>query len=136
MCPYLVFLACEVSELTGDDGLAYEVEEFILVVDILILLLYAEYRCLTRTMAGTEQHMTSERWERLSAVKISFALYLLISVLVIDTAAPTGHIDRIVIEQFKLTVQLCDIVSGGRSCIENLVFEPAEHSQDMLCALR
>ena len=35
MCPYLVFLACKVSELTGDDGLAYEVEEFILVIDIL-----------------------------------------------------------------------------------------------------
>lgn len=32
MCPYLVFLACKVSELTGDDGLAYEVEEFILVI--------------------------------------------------------------------------------------------------------
>ena len=104
MCPYLVFLACEVSELTGDDGLAYEVEEFILVIDILILLLYAEYRCLARTVAGTKQHMTSERWERLSAVEISFTLYLLISVLVIDAAAPAGHIDRVVIEEFKLTI--------------------------------
>ena len=104
MCPYLVLLTCKVSELTGDDGLAYEVEEFILVIDILILLLYAEYRCLTRTVAGTEQHMTSERREWFSAVEVSFALYLLISVLMVDTAAPTGHIDRIVIEQFKLTV--------------------------------
>ena len=104
MCPYLVFLACKVSELTGDDGLAYEVEEFILVIDILILLLNAEYRCLTRTVAGSEQHMTSERWERLSAVEVSFTLYLLISVLVVDTAAPTSHIDRVVIEQFKLAV--------------------------------
>lgn len=50
MCPYLVFLTCKVSELTGDDGLAYEVKEFLLVIDILILLLYAEYRCLTRTV--------------------------------------------------------------------------------------
>ena len=41
MSPYLVFLACKVAELTGDDGLAYEVEEFFLVIDILILLLYA-----------------------------------------------------------------------------------------------
>ena len=104
MCPYLVFLACKVTELTGDNGLAYEVEELILVVDILILLLNAEYRCLTRTVAGSKQHMTSECWERLSAVEISFTLYLLISILVIDTAAPTGHIDRIVIEQFKLAV--------------------------------
>ena len=104
MSPYLVFLTCKVSELTGDDGLAYEVEEFILVIDVLILLLYAEYRCLTRTVAGSEQHMTSERRERLSAVEVSFTLYLLISVLVIDTAAPTSHIDRVVIEQFKLTV--------------------------------
>ena len=104
MCPYLVFPACKVSELTGDDGLAYEVEEFILVIDGLILLLYAKYCCLTRTVAGTEQHMTSECREWLSAVEIPFTLYLLISVLVVDTAAPTGHIDRIVIEQFKLTV--------------------------------
>ena len=97
MCPYLVFLACEVSELTGDDGLAYEVEEFILVIDILILLLYAEYRCLTRTVAGSEQHMTSECWERLSAVEVSFTLYLLIPILMIDTATPAGHIDRVVV---------------------------------------
>ena len=97
MCPYLVFLACKVSELTGDDGLAYEVEEFILVIDILILLLYAEYCSLTRTVAGSKQHMTSESWERLSAKEIPFALYLLISVLVIDATAPAGHIDRVVI---------------------------------------
>ena len=109
--------------------------EFILVIDILILLLYAEYRCLTRTVAGSEQHMTSERRERLSAVEISFTLYLLIPILMIDTATPAGHIDRVVIEQFKLAVQLCDIVTGGRSRIENLVFESAEHCQDMLCAL-
>ena len=135
MCPYLVFLACEVSELTGDDGFSYEVEEFFLVIYILILLLYAEYRCLARTVAGTEQHMASERWERLSAVEISFALYLLISVLVIYATAPTGHIDRVVIEEFKLTIQLCNIVTGGCSRIENLVFESAEYCQDMLCAL-
>ena len=104
MCPYLVFLACKVSELTGDDGLAYEVEEFLLVIDILILLLYAEYRSLTRTVAGTKQYMTSERWERLSAVEVSFTLYLLIPILMIDAAAPTSHIDRIVIEQLKLAV--------------------------------
>ena len=113
----------------------FAVDEFILVIDILILLLYAEYRSLTRTVAGTEQHMTSESWERLSAVEISFTLYLLISVLVVDTAAPAGHIDRVVIEEFKLTIQLCDIVSGGRSRIENLVFESAEDCQDMLCTL-
>ena len=97
MCPYLVLLACEVSELTGDDGLAYEVEEFILVIDILILLLYAEYCCLARTVAGSEQHMTSECWERLSAVEVSFTLYLLIPILMIDTATPAGHIDRVVV---------------------------------------
>ena len=135
MCPYLVFLACEVSELTGDDGLAYEVEEFILVIDILILLLYAEYRSLARTVTGTKQYMTSERREWLSAVEIPFTLYLLISVLVIDATAPTGHIDRVVIEEFKLTIQLCNIVTGSCSRIENLVFEPAEHCQDMPCTL-
>ena len=56
-------------------------------------------------------------------MEIPFTLYLLISVLVIDAAAPAGHIDRVVIEQFKLAVQLCDIVTGGRSRIENFVFE-------------
>ena len=135
MSPYLVFLACKVAELTGDDGLAYEVEEFFLVIDILILLLNAEYRRLARTVTGTKQYMTSERRERLSAVEISFTLYLLIPVLVIDTTAPTGHIDRVVIEEFKLTIQLCNIVTGGCSRIENLVFESAEYCQDMLCAL-
>lgn len=85
-----------------------------------------EHCSLTRTVAGSEQHMTSERWERLSAVEVPFTLYLLISVLVIDTAAPAGHIDRVVIEQFKLTIQLCNIVTGSCSRIENLVFEPAE----------
>ena len=135
MSPYLVFLACKVAELTGDDGLAYEVEEFILIIDILILLLNAEYRCLARTVAGSEQHMTSECRERLSAVEVSFTLYLLISILVIDVAAPTGHIDRVVIEQFKLTIQLCNIVTGGCSRIENLVFESAEHCQNMPCTL-
>ena len=60
VCPYLVFLSCEVSELAGDDGFAYEVKEFFLVIDILILLLYAEYCSLTRTVAGTKQYMTSE----------------------------------------------------------------------------
>lgn len=104
MCPYLVFFACKVAELTGDDGLAYEVEEFLLVIDILILLLYAEYRCLTRTVAGSEQYMTSERRERLSAVEVPLALYLLIPILVVDTIAPAGHIDRVVVEQFKLAI--------------------------------
>ena len=79
--------------------------------------------------------MTSERWEWLSAVEVPFALYLLISVLVIDAIAPASHIDRVVIEQLKLAIQLCDIVTGGCSRIENLVFESAEDSQDMLCAL-
>ena len=104
VCPYLVFLACKVTELTDDNGLAYEVEEFILVIDILILLLDAEYRCLARTVAGSEQHMTSECWERLSAMEIPFTLYFLIPILMIDAIAPAGHIDRIVIEQLKLTV--------------------------------
>ena len=70
MCPYLVFLACKVSELAGDDGLAYEVEEFLLVIDILILLLYAEYRRLARAVAGSEQYMTSECREWFSAVEV------------------------------------------------------------------
>ena len=135
MCPYLVFLSCEVSELTGDDGLAYEVEEFLLVIYILILLLYAEYCCFARTVAGTEQYMTSERRERLSAMEVPLTLYLFVLILVIDTATPAGHIHGVVIEEFKLTVQLRNIVSGGGSRIENLVLEPAEYCQDMLCAL-
>ena len=98
MRPYLVFLTGEVSELTGDDGLAYEVEEFILVIDILILLLYAEYRSLTRTVAGPYQYMTSERWEWFSAVAVPFSLYLLICVLLLATDGPNGYLVRVVLE--------------------------------------
>ena len=97
MCPYLVFLTCEVSELTGDDGLADEVEEFFLVIYILILLLYAKYRCFARTVTGSEQYMASECREWLSTMEIPFALYLFVSILVIDAATPTGHIDRVVV---------------------------------------
>lgn len=104
--------------------------------DVELLEDFRFYRCLTRTVAGSEQHMTSERWERLSAKEVPFTLYLLISVLVIDATAPADHIDRIVIAQLKLTIQLCDVVTAGRSRIENLIFESAEYCRYMLCALR
>ena len=55
MCPYPVFLSREVTELAGDDRLAYEFGEFVLVIDILILFLYAEYGGFSRTVAGTEE---------------------------------------------------------------------------------
>ena len=89
---FSVFMWSLLALITGD---VYKRQ----VIDILILLLNAEYCSLTRTVAGSEQHMTSERWERLSAVEVPFTLYLLISVLVIDTAAPcllyTSQIQRV-----------------------------------------
>ena len=48
--------------------------------------------------------MTSESWEWFAIVEVPFTFYLLISILVIDAAAPAGHIDRVVIEQLKLAV--------------------------------
>lgn len=42
MCPYPVFLSCEVPEFTGDDRLADKFGKLVLVVDILVLFLYAE----------------------------------------------------------------------------------------------
>ena len=43
MCPYPVFLSCEVPEFTGDDRLADKFGEFVLVVHVLVLFLDAEY---------------------------------------------------------------------------------------------
>ena len=44
MCPYPVFLAREVTELAGDDRLANEFGKLVLVIDVLVLLLYAQAR--------------------------------------------------------------------------------------------
>ena len=57
MCPYLVFLAREVTELAGDDCLSDKFGQFFLVIDILVLLLYAEHGGFSRTVAGAEKHI-------------------------------------------------------------------------------
>lgn len=57
MCPYPVFLSCEVPEFTGDDRLADKFGEFVLVVHVLVLFLDAEYSGFPRTVAGTEKDM-------------------------------------------------------------------------------
>jgi len=54
---------------------------------------------------------------------------------VVHPAAPTNHIDGVVIEQFELAVQFRDIVAGGRAGVEYLVPETAEEAEDMPCPL-
>ena len=55
MGTYLVLLACEVPELAGDDGLSDKLRQFLLVVHVLVLLLYAEYGGFSGAMTGTEK---------------------------------------------------------------------------------
>ena len=69
--PDLVFLSGEIPELASDDGLGYEREQFVLVVDILILFLDAEDRCLAGAMAGLEQHVPTKSRKRLSVIRIA-----------------------------------------------------------------
>ena len=135
MCPYPVFLAREIPELAGDDGLADKLCQFLLVIDILVLFLNAEDGGFSRTMAGTEKHMPPESRERFAVMGICVFLYLLVLVIVVHPATPTNHIDGVVIEQFELAVQFRDIVAGGRAGVEYLVPETAEEAEDMPCPL-
>ena len=135
MCPYPVFLSGKVPELAGDDGLADKAGQFLLVIDILVLFLNAEDGGFSRTMAGTEKHMPPESRERFAVMGICVFLYLLVPVLVVHPAAPTNHIDGVVIEQFELAVQFRDIVACGRAGVEYLVPETAEEAEDMPCPL-
>ena len=79
--------------------------------------------------------MPPESGERLAIVRIVLFLYLLVPVLMVHPAAPTDHIDGVVIQQLELAVQLGDIVACGRSGVEYLVFEAAEETEDMPCTL-
>ncbi len=135
MGTYLVLLACEVPELAGDDSLSDKLRQFLLVVHVLVLLLYAEYGGFSGAMTGTEKHMASESRERLSVMPVAFFLYLLVSVLVVYPVAPADHVDGIVVQQFKLAVQFRDVVPRGGSRVEYLVFETAENTQDKPCPL-
>ena len=136
MCPYPVFLTREVTEFAGDDRLADKFGEFVLVVHVLVLFLDAEYSGFPRTVAGTEKDMPPEGGERCSVIRVVLFLYLVVPVFVVDLRAPAYHVHRIVVEQFELAVQFRDVVAGGRSRVENLVFEPSEYAQDVSCTLR
>ena len=135
MCPYPVFLSREVTELAGDDRLAYEFGEFVLVIDILILFLYAEYGGFSRTVAGTEEDVSPEGWERCPVIRVVLFLYFAVSVFVVDLRTPAYHVYGVVVEQLELAVQFRDVVASGCSGIENLVPEPSEYAQDVSCTL-
>ena len=128
MCPYLVFLAGEVPEFAGDDGLADQLGQFLLVIDILVLLLYAEHGGFSRAVAGAEKHMPPEGGERFAVIRVVLFLYLLVLVLVVYPAAPANHIDGVVVKQLELAVQLGDVVPGSRTRVEYLVLKPAEEA--------
>ena len=98
MCPYLVLLTGKVPELAGDDGLPDKLCKFLLVIDILVLFLYAEHSGFSRTVAGTEKHMPSEGRERFAIVRIRVFLYLLVPVLVVYPGTPADHVDGIVVQ--------------------------------------
>ena len=101
---YLVFLACEVPELAGDDGISDKFSQFLLIIHILVLLLYAEHGGFPGAMAGTEKHMPPKGGERFSVIRIAFFLYLFLPVLMVYPVAPANHIDRIVVQQLELAI--------------------------------
>ena len=135
MHPYLVFFSGKVLELARDDGLADKLGQFVLVIYVLVLLLDAEHGRLAGTVAGPEQYVPPEGGERFSVVRVWIFLYLPVPVLVVYPAAPANHVYGVIVQQFKLAVQLRDVVARGRSRVEDLVFEPAEDARDMPCAL-
>ena len=98
MCPYPVFLSREVPEFTGDDRLAYEFGEFVLVVHVLVLFLYAEYGGFPRTVAGTEKDVSPEGGERCPVIRVVLFLYFAVPVFVVDLRAPTYHVYGVVVE--------------------------------------
>ena len=136
MCPYPVFLAREVTELAGDDRLADEFGKLVLVIDVLVLLLYAEHGGLAGAVAGAEQDMPPEGGERSPVIRIVLFLYFPVPVLAVDLRAPACHVHRVVVEQLELAVQFRDVVARGRPGVEYLVLEPPEYAQDVSCTLR
>ena len=98
MCPYPVFLSCEVPEFTRDDRLADKFGEFVLVVHVLVLFLDAEYSGFPRTVAGTEKDMPPEGGERCSVIRVVLFLYLVVPVFVVDLRAPAYHVYGVVVE--------------------------------------
>jgi len=135
MCPYPVFLSGEVPELACNDGLADKLGQFLLVIDILVLLLYTEHGGFSRTVAGTEKHMSPEGRERLAIVRIVLFLDFLVPVLVVHPAAPANHVYGIVVKQLELAIKLRDVVAGGRAGVKYLVPETAEEAENMPCTL-
>ena len=132
---YLVFFSCEIPELACDDRLADKFRQFLLVIDILILLLNAEYGGFSGTVAGTEEDVPPEGREWSPVIRIVLFLYLTFLVFVIDLRAPAHHVHRIVVEQLELAVQFRYVVARGRSGVKNLILEPSEYAQDVSCAL-
>ena len=135
MCPYRVFLSGKVPELACNDGLADKPGQFLLVIDILVLLLNAEHGGFSGTVAGTEKHMPPEGGKRLAVMHIILFLYFLVLVLAIDLRTPANHVYGVVIQQLELAVQFGDVVACGRTGVEYLVFEAAEETEDMPCTL-
>ena len=97
VCPYPVFLAREVTELAGDDRLADEFGKLVLVVDVLVLLLYAEHGGLAGAVAGTEQDMPPVGRERSPVIRIVPFLYFPVLVLAVDLRTPACHVHRVVV---------------------------------------
>ncbi len=80
-------------------------------------------------MARLEEHMPPESRERFSVMVVGIALNLLIAVLFIYPWTPTGHVDRIVIQQLELAVKFRYVVPGGGAGVKDLVFHSAEYGE-------
>ncbi len=129
LSPDIIFLAGEIPELARDDGLAYKLEKRVLVINVLVLLLNSEHCRFSGTMARLEEHMPPESRERVSVMVVGIALNLLIAVLLIYPWTPTGHVDRIVIQQLELAVKFRYVVPGGGAGVKDLVFHSAEYGE-------
>ncbi len=80
-------------------------------------------------MARLEEHMPPESRERFSIPVVAVALDFLIAVLLIYLRTPTGHVDRIVIQQLELAVKFRYVVPGSGAGVKDLVFHPAEYGE-------
>lgn len=60
-CRNDIFIACYFPEFAGNDGLFYDTTQMFFIIDVLLMLLYPEYRCLGGIKTVFEQGVSSRR---------------------------------------------------------------------------
>ena len=99
-----VFIACKFLKFAGNNGFVYQFGQVLLVVDVLIVFLDAEYGSLTRTETRFKQRSPPSRREWLEIIGIRFCFDFAFFVLVINITGIANHVDGVVVHQFKLAV--------------------------------